>query len=180
MDDMITDIGMEYDLGSGDQHPPPEVQNFYRLLAASDEKVHDGTELTILQAVTHLMGLKSKYNFSNQCYNNIVKLIIDIFPAKHNMPKDLYQSKKIVASLGMDYEKIDVCERSCMLFWKEHKDDTECVHCGRSRYIKVVNEDGASVTTKVAGKQLHYMHVTLRLKQLYLSEETAKQMRWHK
>jgi hypothetical protein len=25
MDDMIVDIGMEYDLGSGDQHPPPEV-----------------------------------------------------------------------------------------------------------------------------------------------------------
>jgi hypothetical protein len=28
-----------------------EVQNFYRLLASSDEKVHDGTDLTILQAV---------------------------------------------------------------------------------------------------------------------------------
>jgi hypothetical protein len=28
MDDMIADIGMEYDLGSGDQHPPSEVQNF--------------------------------------------------------------------------------------------------------------------------------------------------------
>jgi hypothetical protein len=76
MDDMIADIGMEYDLGSGDQHPPPEVQNFYRLLVASDEKVHDGTELIILQAVTHLMRMKSKYNFSNQCYNDIVKLII--------------------------------------------------------------------------------------------------------
>jgi hypothetical protein len=25
MDDMIADIDMEYDLGSGDQHPPPEV-----------------------------------------------------------------------------------------------------------------------------------------------------------
>jgi hypothetical protein len=25
MDDMIVDIGMEYDLGSGDQHPPPKV-----------------------------------------------------------------------------------------------------------------------------------------------------------
>jgi hypothetical protein len=180
MDDMITDIGMEYDLGSGDQHPPLEVQNSYRLLATSDEKVHDGTELTILQAVTHLMGLKSKYNFSNQRYNNIMKLIIDIFPAKHNMPKELYQLKKIVASLGMNYEKIDVCKRSCMLFWKEHKDDTECVHCSTSKYIKVINEDGASVTTKVVGKRLHYMHVTLRLKRLYLSEEIAKQMRWHK
>jgi hypothetical protein len=90
MDDMIADIGMEYDLGSGDQHPLPEVHNFYRLLAASEEKVHDGTALTVLQVVTRLMVMKSKYNFSNQCYNDIVKLIIDLIPAKHNMPKDLY------------------------------------------------------------------------------------------
>jgi hypothetical protein len=27
MDDMIANIGMEYDLGSGDQHPLSEVQN---------------------------------------------------------------------------------------------------------------------------------------------------------
>jgi hypothetical protein len=25
MDDMIANIGIEYDLGYGDQHPPPEV-----------------------------------------------------------------------------------------------------------------------------------------------------------
>jgi hypothetical protein len=49
-----------------------------------------------------------------------------------------------------------------------------------SRYVKVVNEDGASITTKVVMKQLHYMHVTPRLKLLYLSEEIVKQMRWHK
>jgi hypothetical protein len=56
------------------------------------------------------MGMKSKYNFLNQCYNDIVKLIIDLNSAKHNMPKDLYQSKKIVASLGMNYDKINVWE----------------------------------------------------------------------
>jgi hypothetical protein len=39
---------MEYDLGSRDQQPPLEVQNFYRLLDASAEKVHDGAKLTIL------------------------------------------------------------------------------------------------------------------------------------
>jgi hypothetical protein len=48
MNDMIIDIGMEYDLGSGYQHPPSEVQNFYILLATLDEKVHDGTDLTVL------------------------------------------------------------------------------------------------------------------------------------
>jgi hypothetical protein len=57
------------------------------------------------------MAMKSKYSFSNQSYNDIVKLIIDLIPTKHNMLKDLYQSKKIMSSLGMNYEKIDVCEK---------------------------------------------------------------------
>jgi hypothetical protein len=155
------------------------VQNFYRLLAVADEKVHDGTDVTVLQAVTRLMVMKSKYNLSNQCYNDIIKLIIDLIPTKDNMPKDLYQSKKIVSGLGMNYDKIDVGKKNCMLFWKEHKDDTERMHCDRSRYVKVRNEDGVSVTTKVATKQLHYIPITPRLKRLFLSEETAKQMRWH-
>jgi hypothetical protein len=65
--------------------------------------VHDGTNLIVLQVVTHLMGMKLKYNFSNQCYKDIVKLIIDFILRKHNISKDFYQSKKIVASLGMNY-----------------------------------------------------------------------------
>jgi hypothetical protein len=57
------------------------------------------------------MGFKSKYSFSNQCYNNIVKLIIDLIPVKHNIPKVLYLSKKIVFDLRMNYEKIYACEK---------------------------------------------------------------------
>jgi hypothetical protein len=44
--------------------------------------------------------------------------------------------------------------------------------------MKVVNEDEASITTKVVVKQLHYIPITPRLKWLYLSEETTKQMMW--
>jgi hypothetical protein len=72
--------------------------------------------VTVLQAVTQLIAMKSKYNFSNQCYNDIVKLIIDLIPTKHNMSKDLYRSKKIMSGLGMNYENIDVCEKNCMSF----------------------------------------------------------------
>jgi hypothetical protein len=111
IDEMIADIGREYEVGSGEQAPPPEVKNFYRLHVASDEKVHDGTDMTVLQTVTCLMVMKSKYNFSNQCYNDIIKLIIDLILVKHNMLKDLYQSKNIMACLGINYEKIDVCKK---------------------------------------------------------------------
>jgi hypothetical protein len=43
-------------------------------------------------------------------------LIIDIIPTKHNIPKDLYQSKKIVVGLGTNYEKIDVSKRTACCF----------------------------------------------------------------
>jgi hypothetical protein len=51
------------------------------------------------------------------------------------MPKDLYQSKKIVVGLSINYKKIDVCEKNCMLFWKENKYDTECMHCGKLSHL---------------------------------------------
>jgi hypothetical protein len=96
------------------------------------------------------------------------------------MPKVLYQSKKIVSGLRMKYEKIDACEKNYMLFWKEHKDAVEYMHCSRSRYVKVINKDGASATTKVTVKQLRYIPITPRLKRLFLCEEIMQQMRWHK
>jgi hypothetical protein len=86
MDDMVAHIGRGYNLESEDA--PPEVQNFYRLLAASEEKVHDGTDMTVLHVVTRLMGFKSKYNYSNQCYNDIVKFVINLIPMNHDMPKE--------------------------------------------------------------------------------------------
>jgi hypothetical protein len=79
-------------------------------------------------------------------------LIIDLILTKHNMSKDLCQFKKIVAGLDMNYEKTDVCKKICMLFWKEHKDGTKCMHCGKSRYMNMVNKDGASITTIVTAK----------------------------
>jgi hypothetical protein len=73
--------------------------------------VHDGTNVTVLQVATHLMAMKSNHIFLNQCYNDIIKLIIYLIPVKHNTPKDLYLSKKIVSGFGMNYEKIDVYEK---------------------------------------------------------------------
>jgi hypothetical protein len=62
---MVANIGSEYEVVSADQGESLEVQNFYRLLAAAYEKVHDGTNVTVLQSVTHLMAMQSKYNFLN-------------------------------------------------------------------------------------------------------------------
>jgi hypothetical protein len=80
----------------------------------------------------------------------------------------------------MEYEKIDVCKDNCMIFYKEHKNETKCLKCGKSRFVEVINEDGEKVTTEVAHKQLRYMPLTPRMKRLFISKKTARHMRWHK
>jgi hypothetical protein len=92
----------------------------------------------------------------------------------------MYHSMNVVKGLGMDYEKIDVCQNSCMLFWKEHKEENKCLKCGRPRYVEVINHDGEMVTTEIAHKQVRYMPVAPRLKHMFLSERTVIHMLWHK
>jgi hypothetical protein len=116
------------------------------------------------------MAIKSKFFFSNNCYNELLKLVGDVLLNPNKLPKDMYHSKKFVKGLGMDYKKIDVCQNSCMLFWKEHKEENKCLKCGKLRYVEVVNDDGEMVTTEVAHKQIHYMPIAPQLKQMFLLE----------
>jgi hypothetical protein len=67
-----------------------------------------------------------------------------------------------------------------MLFWKEYKEENKWLKYGKSRYIEVINDDGETVTIEVAHKQLHYIPITPRLKQMFLLERTTIHMRWHK
>jgi hypothetical protein len=80
----------------------------------------------------------------------------------------------------MNYEKIDACGKKCMLFYRDHENNTQCMHYDKSRYTVVVDEEGTEVTTKVPVKQFWYMPITLCLKWLFLNQETTKKMRCHK
>jgi hypothetical protein len=113
----------------------------------------------VLAFVTRLMTLKSKFFFSNNCYNELLKLYRDVLLNHNKLSKDMYHSKKLVKGLGMDYEKIDVCRNSCMIFWKEYKDEKQCLECGKLRYVEVVNDDSETVTTEIVHKQVHYMPI---------------------
>ena len=135
--------------------------------------------MTLLESVSELMALKSKHNITNSCYNDFVKLMDKVLPNNHKLPKNLYYATKLLAGLGLKYEKIDVCPNNYMLFWKEDASLSCCKHCKESRYIEVVNEEGQWMTTKVAAKQLRYMPIKPWLKWLFLDKEIARHMRWH-
>ena len=121
MDDMLNDLGrgIDFDVEEQQGRVPLYVEEYFRLLEAGDEKLHDHTDMTLLETVSELMALKSKHNVSNNYYNDLVKLMDKVLPNNHKLSKNLYRTKKMLAGLGMKYEKIDVCPNNCMLFWKE-------------------------------------------------------------
>jgi hypothetical protein len=107
MDEMLEAIRLEFDMNTKDP-PMPEVEEFFRLLKASEELLHVHMNVTMLAFVTRLMALKSRILFSNNCYNELLKLIADVLLNPNMLPKDMYHSKKHVKGLDIDYEKIDV------------------------------------------------------------------------
>jgi hypothetical protein len=84
--------------------PTAVVEAFFKLLKALEEPLHEHTEVTLLTFITWLVAIKSKYFFSNNCYNDLLKLISDILWKPHKVPKDKYQFKKMMSALGLKYE----------------------------------------------------------------------------
>jgi hypothetical protein len=93
-----------------------EVEAFFKFLKASEEPLHEHIEVTLLAFITRLVTIKSKYFFSNNYYNDLLKLMSDILLKPHKRPKDMYQSKNMMSALSLKYEKIDVYPDNCMLF----------------------------------------------------------------
>jgi hypothetical protein len=156
MDEMLDAIWPELEINSEDP-PTPEVQKFFDMLKALKKPLHEHTTVSVLAFITRITSIKSKFVFSNKCYKELLSLFSDVLHSNHKMLKDMYQSKKLLSTLGMVYEKIDVCKDNCMIFYKEHKNKTKCLKCGKPRFVDIVNEDGEKVMIKTAHKQFCYM-----------------------
>jgi hypothetical protein len=73
------------------------------MLRASEELLHEHTTLSVLNFITRITSIKSKFAFLNKCYKELLSLFSDVVPSNHKMSKDMYQSKKLLSALGMEY-----------------------------------------------------------------------------
>ena len=103
-----------------------------------------------------------------------------LLPAGHNLPRNLYEAQKLLRALKMPYEQIDTCQNGCILFRKDHADAKYCPKCKSSRYLEVDSGDGQKRQLEIPVKILRYLPFIPRIQRLYMTEESAKQMTWHK
>lgn len=157
-----------------------ETSDIHKFLKEVDAELYPGCKnFSKLSFLIHLYHLKCLNGWTGKSFGMLLELLIDAFPDGTTLPKSVYESKKIIQALGLNYEKIHSCEHDCMLFWGENKDEESCKVCGSSRWKINKGNNESNKTNKKPVKVLRYFPLIPRLQRIYASAETAKEMRWH-
>ncbi|XP_052181232.1 uncharacterized protein LOC127794290 [Diospyros lotus] len=155
----------------GNERPAIEEARYEKLYEALNNPVYNGCEnFSTLTFVVKLMNIKVMNKWSDNSFEMLLKLIHEVLPKGNNCPENYYDTRRLLCDLGLGYEHIDVCLYDCAIFYGEHSNATICPVCKYSRYVR----------NKIPHKRLRYFPVTPRLKRLYSSRHTARDMRWHK
>ncbi|XP_076932154.1 uncharacterized protein LOC143597558 [Bidens hawaiensis] len=171
--DPTTHLNHDSNTFEGDA-PNSEANGFYDMLQAADEPLWDGekgTHCSKLQSATSFLNWKSLYNVSTECYNHNISMVKALLPKGNKLPENFYDTKKSLEKLCLPKERIDVCKNHCMLFYKQDKTLTQCKWCGESRHKSGQNKVPHLVMTNIP--------IGPRLKKLYMTIKTAKDMTWH-
>lgn len=92
------------------------------------------------------------------------------------MPLSMYEAKKTLTAMGLNYKKIHVCPNDCILYRKEYIDATTYPTCGMLRWKLNKNEiENQSVPAKV----LWYFPPIPRFRMMFQSVQIAKDLTWH-
>eukprot|EP00268_Persea_americana_P051370 TRINITY_DN5675_c0_g1_i15.p1 TRINITY_DN5675_c0_g1~~TRINITY_DN5675_c0_g1_i15.p1 ORF type:complete len:218 (+),score=24.45 TRINITY_DN5675_c0_g1_i15:403-1056(+) len=153
-----------------------DVRNFEIMLEASQHGLYPGCKdsETLLAFVIRMLHVKVQYRWSNKSFDKVLEIFRDTLPDGNVVPATVYEAKKLQCDLGLGYEHIDSYKNDYILFWKENAHLEKCTECGEPRY-KVNNGKGKQIAHKI----LRYFPLIPRLRRLYLSRMTAKEMRWH-
>ncbi|TVU49921.1 hypothetical protein EJB05_01263, partial [Eragrostis curvula] len=180
--DMLNDYAEAHNFEEGcrEEEPEPSAKAYYDMLDAAQRPLHGHTNVYQLDAIARLMAVKSQFSMSHRNFDVMLTVIASMLPEGHNLPKNMYESQKLLRALKMPYEEIHACPKGCVLFRKEHAEALYCPKCSSSRYLEVESGDGEKRQTPVAAKILRYLPFIPRIQRLYMTEETAKQMTWHK
>nr|ABA93478.2 transposon protein, putative, CACTA, En/Spm sub-class [Oryza sativa Japonica Group] len=166
------------DGSSGDANN--DVDDFYRLVDDASQELYPGCKtFSKLNFLVCLLHTKFLGGWSDKSFDMLLDLLREAFPEGAELPKNFYEAKKAVKSLGFGYINIHACENDCILFWKQYENYTSCPKCNTSRWKMERKSLDGKRFHKVPRKVLRYFPIKERLQRLYINPEMAKNMRWH-
>ncbi|KAL0536446.1 hypothetical protein IC582_025395 [Cucumis melo] len=154
-----------------------DPSGFEKLLNDAEKLLYEGCKkFTKLSTLVKLYNLKVRHVWSNISFSELLKALKDILPSPNDLPTSMYEAKKMLGALGMEYEKIHACPNDCCLYRKEYANAIVCPECGESRwkYGKDANKK-----KKIPAKIMWYFPPIPRFQRMFRSVECAKNLTWH-
>ena len=127
-------------------------EKFVDLLDDTKRPLYTGCiGFTNLSVLVRLYNFKTKYGWSDASFNELLSFWGDVLPKGNLMPTSIYEAKKTLCALGMQYEKIHACPNDCILYRNANKDVDVCPNCSESRWKipKGSNNPKVGMPTKV-------------------------------
>ena len=147
------------------------------MLDAAKQELWLGNWQSQLSVVATLLSIKVDYYFLEVCYDRIATLIEACLPEDNNIVSDFYETKRLIAVLGIPVEIIDCYMNNCVIYWGEYSNMDMCKFCGYLRFRK--RRRGVRAKANVPLKKIFYFFTTPRLQRLYISVNIVKHKRWH-
>ncbi|KAK9065094.1 hypothetical protein SSX86_016477 [Deinandra increscens subsp. villosa] len=141
------------------------------LLEECDKPLYEGSTHNALSGLMIFQHLKGQFGWSDTSFDALLGALKTVLPAKNTIPSSMYEAKKMLKGIGLEYEKFHACENDCVLFWNEYKDASECPTCGTSRW--------KTNTKNVPRKVLWYFPPIPRFRRMFSSPEIAHDLTWH-
>ena len=91
---------------------------------------------TILNFILELLTLKAKYSWSDDSFNDLLRILAWLLPKPNKVTANTYRAKKLVSPFTMGVERIHACSNHCILYRGDtFKDLKKCHECSASRYL---------------------------------------------
>jgi hypothetical protein len=161
MADMMVDahLGMEV----AEEDPEETAQAYYAMLEATKQLLHENTTMSQLDGISRLIALKSSLGISRDGFDLVLATVGQLLPKGHSLPKNTYESQKLLRALKMPYEAIHACKNGCVLFRGDHETATHRPKCKASRYVEIECSDGSKKQSKIPELVIRHLPVTSRI-----------------
>jgi hypothetical protein len=131
MEEMLRHIESEVLLGSANG-----LENFETLKKAAKNRMYEGCgkEWIVLRFMLHLLILKEKFGWSHNSFNELLTLLANLLPKPNLVPRNTYETKKIINPLKMRVQRILACRNRCILYRGDYAELEKCPNCDASHY----------------------------------------------
>jgi hypothetical protein len=132
--------GMEVE----EEDPEETAKAYYTMMEAAKKPLHKNTIVLQLDAISRLIALKSSLGISRDGFDLVLAVVGQLLLEVHFLPKNTYESQRLLRALKMPYDMIQACKNGCVLFRGDHETATHCPKCKASRYVQVEGSDGSN------------------------------------